>query len=166
MEAHIRLFAAGLLGGALALLLTSFVQIPFGFRYSKDLSCVGLSGPVQWWLVYPDINRQGWMYVDNTSPAPLRMDSIPRQSDPVIRTLDSVTRDVSRLQYPSDSRRNDNLKPQGFLAYTSYSGVWVSFVGSTTGQDNNKMMTCATMNGIYVTLHTNIDKEYEYYRLD
>ncbi|XP_078603647.1 uncharacterized protein LOC144877572 isoform X2 [Branchiostoma floridae x Branchiostoma japonicum] len=87
------------------------------------------------------------MYVDNTSPAPLRMDSIPRQSDPVIRTLSSVTRDVTRLQYPSDSRGNDNLKPEGFLAYTSHSGVWVSYVGSTTGQKNSKMMTCATIKG-------------------
>ncbi|XP_066294207.1 uncharacterized protein [Branchiostoma lanceolatum] len=146
-EAH-RLFAAGLLGGALALLLTSF--FPFGLRHSKDLSCVGPSGPVQWWLVYPDVNLQGWMYVDNTSPAPLRMDSIPRQSDPVIRTLNSVTRDVSRLQYPSDSGSNDKLKPQGFLAYTLYSGVWVSYVGSTTGKlgdDTKNMMTCATIKG-------------------
>ncbi|KAI8491556.1 S-methylmethionine permease mmp1 [Branchiostoma belcheri] len=143
MEAQ-KLFAAGLLGGAVALLLASFY--PFGLRHGKaDLTCHGPAGPVTWWLVYPDVARQGWMYVDSASPSPVR-------SDPVIRTLElnSVTRDVSRLVYPSDSRRNDKLTPQGFLAYTTYSGIWVSYVGSMTGQlgdDANSVMTCATIKG-------------------
>ncbi|XP_078687029.1 uncharacterized protein LOC144919451 [Branchiostoma floridae x Branchiostoma belcheri] len=149
MEAQ-KLFAAGLLGGAVALLLASFY--PFGLRHGKDMSCHSPAGPVTWWLVYPDVARQGWMYVDSASPSPVRMDAIPRQSDPVIRTLElnSVTSDVSRLVYPSDSRRNDKLTPQGFLAYTTYSGIWVSYVGSMTrqlGDDTNSVMTCATIKG-------------------
>eukprot|EP00058_Branchiostoma_floridae_P003326 XP_002588814.1 hypothetical protein BRAFLDRAFT_89755 [Branchiostoma floridae] len=89
----------------------------------------------------------GYLAYRQTHHSPAQMDSIPRQSDPVIRTLNSVTRDVTRLQYPSDSRRNDKIKPQGFLAHTSYSGVWVSYLGSTTGQENSRVMTCATIGG-------------------